>query len=53
VLNGSGEAKYWIDPEVSMDSSRGFGARELNELQGVVYEKSELIREKWNEYFGT
>jgi len=43
-------AKYWLNP-VSLASSFGFKAHELNRIGRIVEENSQLFRRKWHEYF--
>ena len=43
-------AKFWLDP-VRMQSSGGFGRREINKLQKLVERNSEHLLGSWNEYF--
>lgn len=51
VESGSGYAKFWIDPEVLVESS-GFRSHELSVLRRIIEDRSEEIRSKWNEHFG-
>ncbi len=51
VRKGEKTAKYWVIPNVSMESSWGMSPKELNELEKIVEEKRDLILERWNEYF--
>ncbi len=44
-------AKFWLNP-VSLARNRGFGARELRQLEGIVQENRQRLLEAWNEYFG-
>jgi len=44
--------KFWIDPEISLAENIGMSAHELNILEKTVEEKQDLIRSKYNEYFG-
>jgi Domain of unknown function (DUF4160) len=53
VTGKGNEAKYWLEPEVSLASSDGFDAKELRELQEVVEQQATLIKERWNEHFGS
>ena len=46
------EAKFWPRPEVALADSRGFDARTLRALAGLVEAKRNLIEEAWHEYFG-
>jgi hypothetical protein len=51
VRKGPHIAKFWIQPEVSLASSWGMNAKELNMLEKTVIEHKNIIMEKWNEYF--
>ncbi len=44
-------AKYWLLPEVTLDSSWGMSSKELNLLQKKIIENQNLIQEEWNEFF--
>lgn len=50
--SGSGEAKFWLYPEVRVASSAGFDRRTLAELVKVTEEHRDLIERVWNEHFG-
>ncbi|ECC9721896.1 DUF4160 domain-containing protein [Salmonella enterica subsp. diarizonae] len=51
VRNADGEAKFWLDPDVSLARNDGFNARDLKELVDVVEQNSTMFVEAWNEYF--
>lgn len=51
VRNGSNVAKFWIVPDVTLASSWGMTAKELNRLEAKVHEIKSLIEEHWNEHF--
>jgi hypothetical protein len=53
VRKGSSVAKFWIDPEISLESSYEMSSKELNGIESVIEEKADLIRRKWNEHFGS
>ena len=44
-------AKFWLG-FVSLGYNRGFSARELRQVEGIVEENRERLLEAWNEYFG-
>lgn len=52
VYSPSGEAKFWIEPEIELAVSRGFNSRELKEIETQIKEKENEIREEWNRHFG-
>lgn len=45
-------AKFWLKP-VSLASSSGFAAQELNKLLGLVESHQQVFVEAWNEFFGS
>ncbi len=44
-------AKFWLQP-VSLASSSGFNAQELNRLLVHVRQHAGVFMEAWNEFFG-
>jgi hypothetical protein len=51
VERGSESAKFWIEPDVSCDYSKGFTSSELNEIEKVLNRKKRKIVKRWNEFF--
>lgn len=43
-------AKFWLQP-VSLARNRGFSARELRQLQGLVEQYQAELMEAWNDFF--
>jgi hypothetical protein len=43
-------AKFWLDP-VSIAVDFGFNSKQLREINLLIEENLELIKEKWDEYF--
>ena len=43
-------AKFWLQP-ISLASSTGFAAAELNKLLGLVEAHQQTFQEAWNEFF--
>lgn len=43
-------AKFWLDP-VRLQSSGGYGRRELNQIQRLVEENGDQLLRSWNEFF--
>ena len=52
VESGDEYAKFWIEP-VGLVRSVGYSASELNEIERLVVKHKDLIKEKWNEHFGS
>ena len=44
-------AKFYIEPEVYLESSWGMNSNELNNLEKQIELNKDLIRRKWDEYF--
>ncbi len=51
VVKDNADAKFWLFPEVEVAYNRGFNARILKQLQGIVEERREEIEEAWNDHF--
>jgi hypothetical protein len=52
VRKAGRDAKVWIEPEVAVESSYGFSARELRFILDIVTERRNLIRSAWHDHFG-
>jgi hypothetical protein len=46
-----GEAKYWLEPAVSLAIYHGLNSRELNEIQKIVEEHKNEIIKAWQKHF--
>lgn len=44
-------AKYWLD-SVELAKNRGFGEHELNDVERLVVQHQQTLREAWNDHFG-
>ena len=49
---GDGQAKFWLDPLLLANSHR-MKARDLRRARTLIEANTSLIREKWDEYFGS
>jgi hypothetical protein len=52
VISPDGEAKFWLEPAIELAVNKGLGSVELNELQRIVEERQDEIRECWHRHFG-
>jgi len=52
VICGSGEAKYWIEPIVSLAVYYGLNNKKLGEIQKIVEEHRNEIIKAWKKHFG-
>ena len=51
VISPDGEAKFWLEPEIKLAVNKGLSSAELNELQQLVEERQNEIREHWRKHF--
>jgi len=51
VSSEDGEAKFWLEPIVSLALYHEFSAEKLNEIQGLVEEHKNEIIEAWGRHF--
>jgi hypothetical protein len=51
VSREGAKAKFWLFPDVELAYNRGFDARTIKRLQGVVEQRSSELEEAWNDYF--
>ena len=52
VISPTGEARYWIVPEIDFARNHGFSSRDLNRLRQLTEENEDVIRSAWTEHFG-
>lgn len=52
VSCASGEAKFWIEPEVALAENHGLHERQLHEVARIVTDHREELRHAWHEHFG-
>ena len=43
-------AKFWLDPEVLLAENYGFSRRELRDLERLVRENLETLRDEWDAF---
>ena len=51
VSASEGEAKFWIEPIVSLADNCGFSIKSLNKLQKIVEEHKNEIKRSWKKHF--
>lgn len=52
VSANSGEAKFWLEPEITLAVNHGLSPHEVRELQRVVEEQRDEIIQYWHDHFG-
>ena len=51
VFCTDGEAKFWLEPLISLARNHGLSSRQLNELKEIIEEKKDDIIEEWHRHF--
>ena len=51
VVKGGAEARFQVQPEVTLLDNRGLKPAELKLAESIVEENKEIIAARWNEYF--
>lgn len=52
VLSPDGEAKFWIEPQIELAMNHGFKTHQISELERVIKEHEDEIRNAWIRHFG-
>jgi hypothetical protein len=52
VRSPAGEAKFWIEPKLELAVNHGFSGKQLKELEEIIKEREDEIRNHWNRHFG-
>jgi hypothetical protein len=52
VCCGDGEAKFWLEPEVSLANNYGLNSSQVTEVRKVVEERRDEIARAWRKHFG-
>ena len=51
VSCADGEAKFWLEPVISLAHYYGLTSRQLKEIEGIIKEKKDEITKAWKEHF--
>ncbi|MCD8476003.1 MAG: DUF4160 domain-containing protein [Shewanella fodinae] len=52
VVGEDGEAKFWLEPEITLAKSYNLSVKELNKLEQSVRDHENEIRAAWQKHFG-
>ncbi|MBP8985582.1 MAG: DUF4160 domain-containing protein [Syntrophobacterales bacterium] len=52
VTSKSGEAKFWLEPIVSLATYHKLNPRKLSRIQGIIEEHKDEIIQEWRRHFG-
>ncbi len=50
VSADASEAKYWLDP-ASLARNRGFTQKQLNQIEAIIVNRLDLLRDAWDDFF--
>lgn len=51
VYSSDGEAKFRVEPEVSLDKSYRFSKKEIEILRNIIEERLDEIKKAWKKHF--
>ena len=52
VTSEDGEAKFWLEPILSLSVYHGLNAKKLNEIQLIIEARKDEIVKAWQKHFG-
>lgn len=52
VTNESGEAKFWLEPILSLATFHNLNRKNLGEIQRIIEEHRDEIVQAWRKHFG-
>ena len=53
VQSPDGEAKFWIEPEITLARNYGLGDQDLSHVLELIVEHEQEIRDAWTSHFGS
>ena len=51
VSRDGADAKFWLDPEVNLAHNRGFTAKELRDIEEIIEDELQTLRDAWDDFF--
>lgn len=51
VLSPDGEAKFWLQPKIALAKYHRLSPQALHEIERIVEERYDEIREAWKKHF--
>ncbi len=52
VMSGSGEAKYWLEPEIELAKNHQLSRTELREIEEIIEAHLHELKTAWDAHFG-
>jgi hypothetical protein len=53
VASPQGEAKLWLDPDITLCRNHGLTARQVSVIRRLIVEHESEIRKAWQAHFGS
>ena len=53
VLSGDGEAKYWLEPEISLAKNYNLKPKQLREVETIIEAHLDELVGAWHEHFSS
>lgn len=51
-MSGSGEAKYWLEPEIELAKNHQLSRKELREVEEIIEAHLHELKTAWDAHFG-
>ena len=52
VYCADGEAKFWLEPQIELAKNYGLSRKQLKEIEKIIEEHYEEIKNAWKKVFG-
>ncbi|MFH0778522.1 MAG: DUF4160 domain-containing protein [Candidatus Eisenbacteria bacterium] len=52
VQHESGEAKFWLDPEITLAQNYGLSSQRIASVLRIIEEHEDEVRAAWEKHFG-
>ncbi|ADE13344.1 conserved hypothetical protein [Nitrosococcus halophilus Nc 4] len=53
VYCGSGEAKFWLEPEIELAKNYHLSRTQLKEIEGIIEAHYHELKSAWQRHFGS
>ncbi len=53
IVSGDGEAKFWLEPEVSLAKNYHYSAKQLSGIEAVIQEHYDEFVSEWKKHFSS
>jgi len=53
ITSPDGEAKFWLEPVITLAKNHGFSESQIKEITKIIEERKDELKEAWNRHFGS